>query len=141
MATSFDDINNKFITLIKEKELINDLTESELDELLDGYINFSSALYFKECKKDLTDIDSVSRQFNQDLDDEEQWIVAYGMTLNWISNKVLDETKLRGRFISKDYQSFSPANLIKVLDDIKTNLKAEMLSFKNSYNYNNFTGY
>jgi len=62
-----------------------------------------------------------SGEFEEDLSYEEQFILAYGMIISWVSFNLYVTDKMRDTILSKDFsQPHSPANLIKELRLLKT---------------------
>jgi len=62
-----------------------------------------------------------SGEFEGDLTDEEQFILALSMILSWMSFNLYVTDKMRDTILSKDFsQPHSPANLVKELRLLKT---------------------
>ncbi|KDN90453.1 hypothetical protein EF87_20965, partial [Bacillus amyloliquefaciens] len=55
MATSFQNIYEKFLGLIDDYEL-GLITQEERNEVLFGYLNEARSLHFPQCEKDLNKI-------------------------------------------------------------------------------------
>ncbi|HBN04395.1 MAG TPA: hypothetical protein DD434_01210, partial [Bacteroidales bacterium] len=83
MATPFQDIYDKFLNYIEDVELAK-LYDEELEYLLENYLSRAVSLDFKQCKKNLNNVDKDLKQFNEDLTSEEQWIIATGMVMSWL---------------------------------------------------------
>ena len=67
----------------------------------------SVAVHFKECKKDLNDMDLEAKAFNSNLTHEEKVILSKGMKLKWLqSNFIANESRLVSRLTTKDYRIF-----------------------------------
>ncbi len=80
-------------------------------------------------------------QFNQDLNEEEMWILAHGMILSWQSAKIRHNSMLKNRLTPKDFKSFSPANLLEKMIQLQAYSKKEMRRLIVSYSFNGFTGF
>lgn len=135
--TPFADIYDKFLTQIRSTSFAQ-LIQADFEEEAYNYLSKSAYLDFKRCKQDLSDVDLVKKQFNVTLTQEEQWILAYGMVLTWISKTVRDENKLKEKLGTKDYTMYSPANMLKELKDLE---KLTAYNFRRlivSYTYNSF---
>jgi hypothetical protein len=66
MSTSFSSPFNKFLSLITDRDLSVNLTDEQMTDLLNTFLNQSSSLYFKNCAVDLSDIenpDYLSEEF------------------------------------------------------------------------------
>ncbi len=80
-------------------------------------------------------------QFDEDLDDEEKWVLAHGMILTWNSEKYYSEQKLKNQLSTTDYKFFSPANLLDKLNQLKEYSRREMRRLTVSYSFNDFQGF
>ena len=54
MGTSNKEVFDKFLLLIKDRTLCQLLTDQELSEVLNQFLSGSASLYFKNCRKDLS---------------------------------------------------------------------------------------
>lgn len=185
MSTPKINIFNKFLMMIYDRNFCLNYTDATRNALFDGYLNKSSSLYFKKCRKDLTlytvasslsetftatgsadfvisdyptvtdedaielictvdgstasytftestktftisptpDVDATvvcgynySGEYEEDLSDEEEWILAIGMIIPFTDYNLYASEKMRDVIMSKDFtQPHSPANLIKEL--------------------------
>jgi hypothetical protein len=212
LSTPNNLIFNKFLKLIDDKTIASSLSDQDMTEILDDYRSEVSAIRFKNCKKNLSNIEipdfysekfiadgttttyTISKypnspnssaikqvctingfdittfafneetltftineslqeydeifcgyefvgQYNEDLDDQEQWIIAYGMILSWVSHILFSEKKMKDRLTTKDYNSHSPANLLEKITELKNTAKIELRDLKNDYSFDNFTGF
>jgi hypothetical protein len=80
-------------------------------------------------------------QFNETLDNEEQWILAHGMILSWQSSRLNHQKLLKDRLTSKDFKSFSPAMLLDKMILLRQQSLTEMRRLTVSYSFNGFTGF
>lgn len=79
--------------------------------------------------------------FTEDLSDQELWVIAYSMLVIWYSSKLYNLEKLKNRLSSKDFNNFSPANLLQKLSDLHTKSRREIKRLTIDYSYDNFTGF
>lgn len=136
MSTPFGEIYSVFLNDITDKKLVDLLTPDELGDVLEDYLRESVSIHFKQCKKDLRDIDDTLKQFNVDLTHEEKVILAKGMKLKWLaSNFIANESRLVSNLTTKDYKIFSPANHLKILLEINRDTQAEIKRLVISYLY------
>ena len=140
MPTPFSEIYTKSNILFDDAPLLGSLTDDEYDELLELFLS-KSKIYFKSCKKDLTDVDDVLKEFNEDLDDEEQWVLALGIRLVWLERKLYKEENLRNRITTKDYNSFSGGNLIDKLTTLRDKTEKDLKQKVVDYTFNSFSGF
>jgi hypothetical protein len=141
MATPYSDIYTKSSILFDDSNLLSILADEEYEELLQIFLNKAKTLYFKSCTKDLTDVDNEEKQFNEDLSEEEQWILAEGIKLVWLEKQLYKEKELRNRISTKDYSLHSPANLIEKLTGLVNETRKTLKSYVVDYTFNNFSGF
>ena len=136
LSTPFSEIYAIFLNDITDQRLVDLLTPEELGDVLEDYLMESAAVHFKECKKDLNDMDLEAKVFNSNLTHEEKVILSKGMKLKWLqSNFIANESRLVSRLTTKDYRIFSPANHLKILLEINNETKTEMRELIMSYLY------
>ena len=80
-------------------------------------------------------------QFNDDIADEVQWILATGMKLTWLERKLYAEQNLRNHWSNKDYSIHSPANLLEKLTKLKKDTQKDLDRMIISYTFNDFDGF
>ena len=141
MPTPFSDIFYKYGVLVDDSELLSKLDDEEYTELLELFLSKSKSIYFKSCKKDLSDVDDVLKEFNEDLSLEEQWILATGIRLIWLERKLYKEENLRNRITTKDYNSFSGGNLIDKLTTLRDKTEKDLKQKVVDYSFNLFEGF
>lgn len=139
MATPFQNIYDKFLSLIEDYELAI-IPDDELDYLLFSYLDRAVSLDFKQCRKDLTNYNKELKQFNEDLTGEEQWIIAYGMVLSWLESKIKRERLLRDAISDRDYEESSHANQLKELLNLEESTRKKLTEYILNYTFNNFDG-
>jgi len=84
---------------------------------------------------------NFSGQFEDDFDDEEEWILAHGMVLSWTSQALRSEDNIKNTMTTRDYTSYSPANFINSLMELRNQSKKELEEKTIDYTYNNFNGF
>jgi len=141
MPTLFSSVYTKANILFEDTQLLQNLADEEMDELLEIFLS-RSMIYFKSCKIDLTDIDDVLKQFNNDLSNEEQFILAEGIRLVWLERKLFKEENLRDRLTTKDYNSsHSTGNLIDKLTMLRDSTEKALKQRIVEYSFNLFSGF
>jgi hypothetical protein len=141
MATPFSDIYIKTNILFEDAGLLSKLTDTEYEELLELFLSKSKSIYFKSCEKDLTDIDNILKQFNETLSEQEQWVLATGIRLVWLERKLYNEENLRNKLSNRDYQTFSPANLIDKLILLRDKTEKDLQKLIVDYSFDSFVGF
>lgn len=77
--------------------------------------------------------DVEKQEFNADLPDEVQEILALGIAYYWLSGQALTRSLLKNILHNKDYTSYSPANLLKEIQSLKDGLGNEYRGKINTY--------
>lgn len=80
-------------------------------------------------------------EFNNDLSDEELWVIATAMVYVWTSSKYYNADNLKNRMSPKDFKTFSPANLLKEMTVLRKRSAVELRQEVNCYSYNDFQGF
>jgi len=86
---------------------------------------------------DLTDYSLALGQFNNDLGDEIIEILALGVAYYWLSAKTLNSELLRNILHNKDYNTYSPANLLKEIQTLRNAVKQEYQGKIRAYSFRN----
>ncbi|MCP3925544.1 MAG: hypothetical protein GY714_23490 [Desulfobacterales bacterium] len=138
MATLLTEIYPKITSILSDTDY-SKLIESEVENILNKFIDKSASLDFKHCKKDLSDRTSI--QFNQSLDNEEQWIIAYGSVLAWLDQHIYKTRIIRVNVSTNNSKEGSHANQLKELRQLKKDTKREMQQYVVNYTFNGFQGF
>lgn len=133
MATPYSDIYDYFLTKISDYSFVQ-MSQSDLEDNLVRYLR-SSVNNFKTCKQDLTKKDDALKQFNLDLTEEEKDILSTLMIIEYLKPKLITADLLQQRLGSKDFNSFSQANHIKELIELKNALKLDVDQMVINYSY------
>lgn len=80
-------------------------------------------------------------QFNNDVTEEEQWLLANFMAIVWLDSKIMKEENLRSKITSKDYKQASEGNLMNNLIKLRQELKKEADQLINQYSFKGFAGF
>jgi len=206
MSTSFSSPFKKFLSLITDRSLSVNMTDEQMTDLLNMFLDQSISLYFKNSITDLfkrqqpdfyteefvadgatneftigkypidPDEDSIefvckidgvgvdysfnsdtltftldetptvgqevtcgyqfAGQFDDDLSEEEVWVVAYGMLVSWLQQKVFNASLFKNHMTTKEFSTFSAANLIDKLNELHTMAESKLRGLVVSYSYN-----
>jgi len=139
LATPFQEVYDKFLTYIDDFELAT-LHPEDVEFLLSNYLSRAVSLDFKQCTKDLDDIDKDLKQFNEDLTSEEEWIIATGMVLSWLEPKIKRENLLRSAISDRDYKESSHANQLGKLIELEQLTRRRLKQYVVSYTHNGSDG-
>lgn len=134
MATPYVDLHNWFLNKVSDYSFLN-LTDTQIDEILNMYMK-SATSKFSKCKKDLTDRDEVLKVFNSDLEEKELEILATLMIAEWLSPKINTGELLRQRLGDKEYKTYSQANHLKEVRELRDAMIEESVQLITDYTYN-----
>lgn len=140
MATSFSDIYNIFISIFTDSQ-ISGLDPADQKFLFDNWLKISISSDAKEVagqKPNTLDIDFTAETINEDLDYEEQVVIAKGMAVRWITYITNNREALSNRFKDRDYQTFDPSALISQLRQLKDSLHEDLKESRERYDFDNW---
>ena len=136
MSTPYSKIDNMFLSDISDDTLL-DYVEEERSEILNN-LRVKAITRFKACKKDLTDRDDETQQFNEFLTDEECLIIATIMRRFWLNDKIYNLELIKQRMSTKDWKQTSQAEHLLRMTVLKQDLENEisrMIVDYTIYNY------
>ena len=134
MATPYESIFQRAAFRFKDYDfcLMND---SDIDAVMKNYLKSAVSDFQGVCLQDLTDADDTLNQFNEDLDNEVQEILALGISFYWVSSQVMNQELLRNSLSTKDYTYFSPANLLRESQALRETIRKEYRDRITQYTY------
>lgn len=135
MATKFSEIYERAIFKITDYGFLNAASDYLKTTALQKYLLSAAVDFQHSCRVDLTDYDKVGEQFNNDLDDEIIEILSIGIAYHWLSAKALNSELLRNIVHKSDYNSYSPANLLKEVQALRESIRAEYTGKINTYSF------
>lgn len=138
MGTQFSDIYDRAIFRFADYDFLRQHEEMR-EDILEKYLISAKTEFQRVCNTDLDDCDMVNKCFNQTLDDEVIEILALGIAFYWVSYKALNGELLKNVLNNKDYYFYSPANLLKEVQSLRTTLKDEFQSRMRLHSYNDST--
>lgn len=110
MATEFSVIYGSFLSKVTDKDLA-DMTEEAANIVMSDLLTQAVVKFSESCKKNINDVDGTG--FVDDLDDYEIDILSELMVEAWYKPHVNFTELLRNKLSTKDFTTFSPANLQK----------------------------
>lgn len=136
MPTKFEEIYEKAVFKMSEYDFLNkdkDKREAVLEKfLISAQVDFQST-----CSTNLLEYDLQQKQYTADLSEEEKEILALGIVYYWLSSKTIRSDLLKNVICNKDYTVFSPANLLKEIHSLRSEIKKEYKSRIREYGYRN----
>ena len=133
MGTPIQDVFDKFMIQIDDDTKYY-MEATLLDELLGLYLSKAISKFRKDCQKELKVVDEY---FTEELDDDEQFILAQFMVLQWLSPKILCNDNLAIQFSDVDYNQKNPASLLTSLKDMKREIEKSLQRDLVEYSYKN----
>lgn len=124
MATPYSDIFERALFKVKDIKL-GEMSESQRHYILRQYLSSAVADFNAKCSKDLDDRDDIVEEFTADLSNEEREILALGIAYYWLSAHIMDRNLLRNKISTKDYQYFSPANLMREINEMRSDIRKD----------------
>lgn len=131
--TDFTLIYDKFLSKLTDFSYLNleqEVLESDLKTRL--IIALSDFTTLDESKKEY---DDYSNCFIEDLNVEEQEILARLMVVNYLDKFIFSEDLLKSSLNSKDYKQYSPTNLVKELRQLKSQFQSGVYTKMNAYSH------
>ncbi|MGM7720497.1 hypothetical protein [Metabacillus sp. Hm71] len=134
--TTYDEIYSRFLGKIEDYE-IKEKLQLEYEFALELLLDFlkSAIPKFTYSTKNLSDRDDTLSRFNFELNEMEKEILSTFMVVEYLSPKILRDEYLEDRLGSKDFRSFSPANQLKELRELRQSFKSEANSLMIEYYY------
>ena len=118
MATPYNEIHARAIAKFSDYDILNfDVSAREM--IMRDYLISAQVEFQRMCKVDLSDKDDILAQYNETLDDEIIEILATGVAYYWLYPKVLNTENLYNVLNTKDFTTYSPANLLKELQNLR----------------------
>ena len=131
--TSYVVLYEKCLAKIEDPSLVM-LPEEDLENLLHGWMTSAIAKH-RKCTNDLSNRDDELRQFNVDLTDIEQEILAIMMTREWVSQQLHSVTLTSQVFSGKEAKFYSQSSHIAELRELDERLKIEAQKLSRDYTY------
>ena len=124
MATPYTAIYDNLLPKFRSYE-IPLMTADEVKEYLHDFI-IPAITRFHICRKNLNDRDDTLEQFNQDLSDTEIEIISNFALIEYLdSTYVRTASLLKVNLSSSDFNSYSPANMLDKLMNMRDAYRKE----------------
>jgi len=130
--TAYTTIYSSFMDKVNDYDLA-DMTESMAQTAMRGWLNQAVVRFLESCKKDLTQTEEGG--FTEDLDLMEIDILTEGMVEAWLKPIRNNLDLLRNALSTKDFTTFSPANLLDKVNATYTMAHANFLSRIKEYSF------
>ena len=130
--TAYTTIYNSFLDKVNDYDLA-DMTAELAQTSMRGWLNQAAVRFLESCKKDLTQTEEGG--FTEDLDLMEIDILTEGMVEAWLKPIRNNLDLLRNALSTKDFTTFSPANLLDKVNDTYSMAHANFLSRIKEYSF------
>lgn len=130
--TAYTTIYNSFLDKVNDYDLA-DMTAELAQTSMRGWLNQAVVRFLESCKKDLTQTEEGG--FTEDLDLTEIDILTEGMIEAWLKPIRNNLDLLRNALSTKDFTTFSPANLLDKVNDTYSMAHANFLSRIKEYSF------
>lgn len=131
--TSYSIVYDRFLNSTTDFSFV-DLDDYTLNEMLKGWLN--SAIVKTRTSSDLSH-DDDSETFNNDLDDLDIELLAIGMRLAWLDQRI-NSTEYVNLFVGgKEEKFYSPSSQLSELRALRADILREMQQLYTYSTYNN----
>ena len=132
MPTSFSSIYDRAVFKFTDYTFLTTAADIKKDVLW-RYLQSAIVDFTPIYQENGLTYDVEKQEFDTDLPDEVQEILALGIAYYWLSGQVLTRSLLKNILHNKDYTSYSPANLLKEAQSLKDGLGNEYRGKINTY--------
>lgn len=132
MATTYDIVYGSFLSKVTDYD-IADMTEADAKATLSDLLKQAVGKFGESCKKDL--LDTTNSGWVADLTDFEIDILSELMVEAWYKPCINNLDLLRNRLNTKDFTTFSPANLQKETRESYESARKRARSMINEYSF------
>lgn len=136
MGTPYSVIFERFLSKIEDYTLLQDILSEPgyANSLMLDYLN-SSIPKFTYARDEIKVRDNETEQFECELSEREIEIIATLMQVEYLSPKILRSDTLENFLGSKDFETYSPANLLKETRITRENIINEAKALMVEYYY------
>lgn len=126
MATSFDTIYDFALISFKDWRLdkIYDTNPTVFENLMQGYL-LKAIPKFSDCKVDLYAYNTTSKEFNNNLDLDEQVILSNFLVLEWMESQINDRRQMGLLLNDNDFKHSSEGNVSNSKTNIRDKFREE----------------
>lgn len=132
MATPYDNIHNRMIRKVSDRDLLT-LLQADA-EYLDDFLK-SALVKFRTNNVVLSDRDEGLRQFNETLSEIEEEILALFEIIEWLTPQVYSIDILKQNMSTKDYKLASQANHLEKIQSLYNDAQVTAERLRIDYNF------
>lgn len=132
MATTYAEVYNAFLDKVTDYDLAL-MVETDAQSLMHGYLTQAVVRFLESCNKDLSQTDENG--FTETLDIDEIDILSEGMVVAWLRPRRNNLDLLRNALNTKDFTTFSPANLLDKVNETYITSETRFVSRIKEYSF------
>lgn len=114
--TTFSDVFDRAMFQFRDRSYLQ-LNIADRERILTAHLFAAMNDFQRVCRVDLP-YDEKRMTFEVELGHEELEILALGIATYWLKSRAHDEDVLHNRLYTKDYNFFSPANLLREINNL-----------------------
>ena len=134
MATTFTDVYSHFLSKISDYDIL-EFDIGDREDILERYLISAVSEFKKNCQEVDLAYDRDVKEFETDLSDQILEIITTGMAYYWLNPQILNTDNLRNVMNTKDFEMYSPANLLLQLRTLRNDLRKEFTNMIYEYSY------
>lgn len=134
MGTPYSDIYDDFLNRITDYDLLQ-FEYEDREEILHKFMCKACTKFNNICVVDLNDRDDEDSAFNITVPDDAIDIISTGMIVEWLKPKYYFNENLKNVLNTKDYSTFSPANLLSQIRELYKDTNREFKDMIIQYSY------
>lgn len=115
-TTSFSEVFERAMFQFRDRSMLH-LNIEDREQVLMKHMFAGMNDFQRVCKVDLP-YNTATMSFEVKLGHEELEILALGTATYWLKSRAHDEDVLHNRLYTKDYNFFSPANLLREINSL-----------------------
>ena len=132
MATPYSAFYNIFLGKVTDYDILA-FEDTDRNAILKGLLKSACVQFSKICRQNLEDRDDATETFAETIDDDAIEIVTELMISEWLKSKLYLSESFKNAMNTKDFNQFSPANLLKEIRETynltKFNAKKLMIDY------------
>jgi len=138
MGTSFTDINDLFMMLVKDYTLVNlfNASETDFNTYLQGWMVYAVQEFKPYCKENLS-YSLTTGSFTATLSDEVKVILAQLLQKYWLTKVVQDVTQMNLHILDNDFKLFSESANLSAKKDQLNSVKETLSQLIQDYSFRN----
>lgn len=133
-GTSFEEIYDRALARFRDYTWLK-YSDEDKEFLLRNYLYLAQTDFAPMCLEDLENYDEDAHRYDIVLSNEVINILAVGVSYYWLDAKIMNSENLRNYMSTKDYQYFSPANLLREMTALKEQAWKEYQRRMTMYGY------